>query len=335
LMGTVPEGVSTLLPVELQEHEAATEIQRIARGRQARKYVERRRRRYNRAATKIQSRVRGMQDRRRVMTFRKRVKLATDLQRFTRGKLARYFVRDLRRFNLENRSATTIQACIRGFFGRKRMRAQRGLVAASRLAKEAADALKPKVLEDLAAVSLPPPALATVLQCALILTAPIEDLYTQSGNTYVDPAAARAAKIKEEMALQHINSDSDSDGDTVSEGERALGPRCDCLPVKRCGWFAALSCLVRARTPMTTRETAGIRRRRSAGLVAHNWPWSPEQQRGAPPNFRTFCPRSTASCTSTRCCRRLSKKCRPILPCYPCRGIKSNKPSRSPCLRCA
>ena len=46
--------VSSLLPIEKEETSAATDIQRIARGRQARHYVERRRVQYNKAATRIQ-----------------------------------------------------------------------------------------------------------------------------------------------------------------------------------------------------------------------------------------------------------------------------------------
>ena len=81
-----------------------------------------------------------------------------------------------------------------------------------------------QVLQDLAAVAKPPPALVALLQCALILIAPIEPLYTHSGNVYVDPQAAKAAKIKEESALQHIDSDdSDSDADTDSDDERKDG----------------------------------------------------------------------------------------------------------------
>ena len=145
LTGTLPDGVSTLLPVEMQEQQAAVQIQKIARGRQARKYVARRRRRFNRAATKIQSRARGMRDRARVRHLRLQEKAATDLQRIGRGRMGRNYVRDLKRSNLHNHSATLMQACVRGFFGRKRMRALWGLVSAAKLAQESADALKPKV----------------------------------------------------------------------------------------------------------------------------------------------------------------------------------------------
>lgn len=144
-LGTLPGGVSTLLPVEMQEYQAAANIQRIARGRQARKAVARRRRRFNRAATKIQARVRGMRDRERVLGIRRREGAATNIQRIVRGKLTRENVHRIVRRNLENASATSIQACLRGHFGRKRMRAKRAMTAATRLAVEAADTLKAQV----------------------------------------------------------------------------------------------------------------------------------------------------------------------------------------------
>ncbi len=50
------------------------------------------------------------------------------------------------------RAATRIQACMRGHVGRKRLRAQRAVRQFSRLAVESVDALKPKVLEELAAL---------------------------------------------------------------------------------------------------------------------------------------------------------------------------------------
>ena len=144
-LGQVPDGVSTMLPVEMEENEAATQIQRIARGRQARKAVERRRRRYNRAATRIQARARGMRDRNLVLGLRRKENAATEIQRMARGKLARREVKEMKLSNLHNTSAQIIQATLRGHFGRKRMRAKRGMAASSRLGKEAADALKPKV----------------------------------------------------------------------------------------------------------------------------------------------------------------------------------------------
>ena len=53
---------------------------------------------------------------------------------------------------VNHRAATLIQACMRGHVGRKRLRAMRFVRQFSRLATEAADALKPKVLEELAAL---------------------------------------------------------------------------------------------------------------------------------------------------------------------------------------
>ena len=109
-----------------------------------------------------------------------------------------------------------IQACMRGHVGRKRLRAKRFVRQFSKLAIESADALKPRVIEELCALSQPPPAVLSVMQCALILLAPIEPLFTHAGHVYTDPTQAAAAKAKTALSAQHIDSDSDdSDGDTV------------------------------------------------------------------------------------------------------------------------
>ena len=61
----------------------------------------------------------------------------------------------------------------------------------------------------------PVPAVVSVMQCALILLAPIEPLFTHAGHVYVDPALAAGAKAKAALATMHIDSDSDSEADTV------------------------------------------------------------------------------------------------------------------------
>ncbi len=270
-----------MMPIEREENRAAIEIQRIARGRQARHYVERRRRKFNRAATKIQSRARGMRDRKRVTWAWKLHFASIGMQKIVRGRLDRVRVAAMRKFrkdtqyvfvvgvclsvcavclsiylsiclsvclltcsharlpprvpavamcattmlhvrmplvlhSLVRSAATLIQACMRGHVGRKRLRAKRFVRQFSRLANESADAMKPRVLEDLCALSQPPPAVVSVMQCALILLAPIEGLFTHAGHVFVDPTQAAAAKAKSALAAQHIDSDSDdSDGDTV------------------------------------------------------------------------------------------------------------------------
>jgi hypothetical protein len=62
----------------------------------------------------------------------------------------------------------------------------------------------------------PVPAVVSVMQCALILLAPIEPLFTHAGHVYADPALAAGAKAKAALATMHIDSDSESsEGDTV------------------------------------------------------------------------------------------------------------------------
>ena len=97
------DGEMTLMPIEREENAAATNIQRIARGRQARHYVEQRRRRYNRAATKIQARARGMRDRRRVTWAWKLHFASIAIQRVVRGRLGRVRVSNLRKFLKDTR----------------------------------------------------------------------------------------------------------------------------------------------------------------------------------------------------------------------------------------
>ncbi len=123
-----------------------------------------------------------------------------------------------------SRSATAIQSSIRGFFGRKRLRAMRGIQQAAKLAMESADILKPRVLEELAALPVPPPAVASVVQCALILLAPLERLYTHAGHVFVDPEEAAKAKAASKIASQHIDSDSDSGDDANADTVRRSPP---------------------------------------------------------------------------------------------------------------
>ena len=105
---------------------------------------------------------------------------------------------------------------MRGHIGRKRLRAKRFVTQFARLAIESADALKPRVIEELCALAMPPPAVVAVCQCALILLATIEPLFTHAGHVYVDPSAAAAAKAKTALMAQHIDSDSDQSDVRVS-----------------------------------------------------------------------------------------------------------------------
>jgi hypothetical protein len=77
----------------------------------------------------------------------------------------------------------------------------------------------------------PSPAIVSVVQCALILLAPIEPLFTHAGHVFVDPALAARAKAKAALLAQHIDSDSDSSqGDTVGLLQRACRTKrvCGC-----------------------------------------------------------------------------------------------------------
>ncbi len=65
------------------------------------------------------------------------------------------------------------------------------------------------------------PAVVSVMQCALILLAPIEPLFTHAGHVYVDPSLAAGAKAKAALATMHIDSDSDSEADTVCAASHA------------------------------------------------------------------------------------------------------------------
>jgi hypothetical protein len=91
---------SVMLPTESEENVAATQIQRIARGRQAKHFVQRRRVAFNGAASKIQARIRGVLTRQRVTMVWKRHYAAISIQKVARGRQDRNHVRDLRRFNL-------------------------------------------------------------------------------------------------------------------------------------------------------------------------------------------------------------------------------------------
>jgi hypothetical protein len=97
------EDVPRLQPIEIEEYNAARAIQRIARGRQARHYVERRRTKFNKAATRIQARARGMRDRRKVTWAWKLYFGAIAVQRIVRGRLARVRVATMRRFRRDTR----------------------------------------------------------------------------------------------------------------------------------------------------------------------------------------------------------------------------------------
>ncbi len=93
-----------LQPIEIEEYQAALAIQRIARGRQARHYVERRRTKFNKAATRIQARARGMRDRKKVTWAWKLHFGAIAMQRIVRGRLARVRVATMRKFRKDTRS---------------------------------------------------------------------------------------------------------------------------------------------------------------------------------------------------------------------------------------
>ncbi len=78
----------------------------------------------------------------------------------------------------------------------------------------------------------PSPAIVSVVQCALILLAPIEPLFTHAGHVFVDPALAARAKAKAALLAQHIDSDSDSsEGDTVGLLPRACRTKRVCVGV--------------------------------------------------------------------------------------------------------
>ena len=135
------------------EHQCAVAIQAIARGRLARHAVERRRQIFTRAAIVIQAGARCLFARRYVAVVRRRHHAALTIQRVERGRQARVRTYARRQRLRRRRASIKIQASIaRGVKGRVRMHAKRQLVTASACAREAAYALFPTHLEELAEV---------------------------------------------------------------------------------------------------------------------------------------------------------------------------------------
>jgi hypothetical protein len=160
------------------EHEAATQIQKIARGVHARQYVRQRRVRFNYAATMIQAGARGYFDRSFVRRKRMEYNAAVALQRLARGVQGRTRANRKRHARLVTFASTEIQKVWRSMLGRMRMRAKRTLMSYTSLANEVALTVFPSQITELADACTPssrrPPPPATVLalvQAVMLFTA--------------------------------------------------------------------------------------------------------------------------------------------------------------------
>lgn len=175
-----------VLPVEMEEYEAALHIQRMARGFLYRRVVNARRIAFNAAAKHIQRITRGKQARERVAVLRKQLVGVLSVQRLFRGHMARLRVAQIKRDREMDRAATEWQRVWRGAIGRERMRVRRLLENTTVVAERSAEELTEPMLTDLAALDQAPPQLLTLLQSIALLMAPIGEEAVKVGAGVLD-----------------------------------------------------------------------------------------------------------------------------------------------------
>jgi len=148
---------NTVLPEDEEEaitleDVSATSIQRISRGRQARKFYRDYREICERASTILQGGARGMFDRKIVRERRLEQWASTTIKRLYRGRLARMEFQHLLAERIQSRAATKIQTYMRGKFGRGRMLHKRALVTSAQRAANSVSVrqLFPADLQELA-----------------------------------------------------------------------------------------------------------------------------------------------------------------------------------------
>ena len=169
---------------------AATTIQKISRGRQARRFFRRRQVQYHFSSSRIQSAARGFLARRYVCRLFHERKAAIQIQCLQRGIVAREYAKFQKLQMQQNVSAIKIQSIVRMLRGKTRVKKRRLMKKAISQLVEASHTLFPTDLLGLAetccnatATQSPPSSILGLIQ-AVILLANGED--TQLAHTWGD-----------------------------------------------------------------------------------------------------------------------------------------------------